>query len=72
MKTERSGEIKDIGQRRNLDRQLAEPAIPVRSESVFLDGKMTGNTGIYERDGNECAILRCCCCSLLVRTILEM
>lgn len=51
MKTERSGEIKDIGQRRNLDRQLAEPAISVRSESVFLDGKMTGNTGIYERDG---------------------
>lgn len=44
MKTERNGEIKDIGQRRNLDQQLVEPAI-VRSESVFLDGKMTGNTG---------------------------
>lgn len=72
MKTERSGEIKDIGQRRNLDRQLAEPAIPVRSESVFLGGKMTGIQGYMKGMGNECTILRCCCCSLLVRTILEM
>lgn len=35
----------EIGQRRNPNRQLAEPAKPVGNESGFLHDKKTGNTG---------------------------